>query len=147
MVSERLLACDTLLSELRHLDYETASEAEMVGLMQSADQSSERCAELWLEQADTRGERQIAIHEGRQLPFQALLLESAISARFDNRFGYCDILDDTFALLFTGLAEIEQALSESWMSEDERNQLIELRDLDLEAVDVLVVHREENCEE
>ena len=51
-----------------------------------------------------------------------------------------------FVVLFTGLREIEAALEGgTTLTEDERARLVELRDLDLEGLDVLVLHREENC--
>ncbi len=146
MVSERLLACDTLLRELRSLDYATATEAEMVHYMQATAESDEPCERLWMAQAVTRTDETIAAHQARQFDFQSRMVESAISARFDNRIGYCEILDEMFALLFTGLSDIEVAMQGNLPAGDAAN-LHELRELDLEALDVLVVHRAENCEE
>lgn len=146
MMSERLIACDTLVTELRLTDTRRATEQELMERMQAAQQSAEVCARLWREAADTYGERVIADQEARQLPFHALLLESALSARFDDYEHYCAILDDTMAILFAGLAEIEEALAGDALDEEERAKLVELGDLDLEAIDVLLLHRAENCE-
>lgn len=145
MVSERLLACDTLLSELRMLDYQTAPEPELVAFMERADERTEPCAEMWHEQASSVGEHAVATHQARQLRFQALLIESAVSDRFDNRFGYCEILDDTFALLFESLSDISGALEDGGLSEADERTLRELLDLDTQALDVFLVHRAENC--
>ena len=145
MVSERLLACDTLVRELHVLDVGEVSESELTSHMSHAQANAEWCTSAWRDQADGEHEQLLATHRGRQLRFQALLLELALSDRFDGQAGYCDILDETFALLFTGLADLESALQVDAIEAQIRARMIELRDLDVEAIDVLVVHRAENC--
>lgn len=146
MMSERLIACETLVSELRSLDTRRMTEADLVERMREAEASSAVCAELWRGEAETPGEAVIADQEARQVPFHALLLEGVLASRFDGMSNYCTILDDTFAILFEGLGEIEAALAGRALTDDERGRLIELRDLDLEAMDVLLVLRSEHCD-
>ena len=147
MPSERLLACDTLLTELRTTSLGSASEPELAALLESADRNSEVCAQLWAEAATSSWEEQIAAHRSYQLPLQALLIEAALSERFDGHFGFCDIVDETFAMLFEGIAALEAALANPDIGHEDRLRAIELRDLDLEAVDVLLVTRTEQCAE
>ena len=147
MPSERMLACDTLLRELRGTSLATAPEAELDRLLQAADANSEECARLWAESASSSWEEEIASHRSYQLPLQALLIEGVLSERFDGYFGFCDIVDETFVLLFAGLAALESALEEESLSDEDRLRIVELRDLDLEAADVLIVTRTEQCPE
>lgn len=145
MPSERLIACDTLLSELRTAPVSTASEPELEAWMSAADRNGERCGELWAESAESDWEQQIALHRSYQLPLQSLLIEAAMSQRFDEHFGFCEIVQETFGLLFEGLTALESALGERSLSDETRARVIELRDLDLEALDVLMVSQSERC--
>ena len=145
MPSERMLACDTLLRELRAAPLSTASEPDLDRLLHAADTNSDPCDRLWADSASNSWELQIAAHRSYQLPLQALLIEAAMSERFDGHFGFCEVVDETFALLFEGLAALEGALQSSSLSPEDRGRIIELRDLDLEAADVLVITRMEEC--
>lgn len=147
MPSERLLACETLLDELRTAPLGTASEPELEALLESAERNAEPCTRLWAEVSSTSWEEQIAAHRSYQLPLQSLLIEAALSERFDGHFGFCDIIDEIFALLFEGIAALEVALASPGISDDDRVRAVELRDLDIEAIDVLLVTRNEQCAE
>lgn len=145
MPSERLLACDTLLAELRTAPLSTASEPELESWMAAAERSKVRCAELWAESAESDWEQQIALHRSYQLPLQSLLIETAMSQRFDDHFGFCEIVQETFGLLFEGLTALESALANRSLSDETRGRVTELRDLDLEALDVLMMGQMERC--
>ncbi|MFT6400365.1 MAG: hypothetical protein ACJAYU_005136 [Bradymonadia bacterium] len=122
-----------------------ASELELDAWRTAANRNRERCGELWAESAGSDWEQQIALHRSYQLPLQSLLIEASMSQRFDEHFGFCEIMQDTFGLLFEGLTALESALGERSLSEETRGRLLELRDLDLEALDILIVSRSERC--
>lgn len=138
IISERLQACDTFLSEAGALNTGDATEAQLTQAMLRADADTDICTRLYLESADTGAEQALAIHRGREFTLVALNMEAALSYHFDQRTHYCDIIRETFSLMLQNVADLEVLLSEP----DERDstdarRLAELRDLDLEAMDVL----------
>lgn len=145
LMSERLMACETFAQELGAMDLDGATRAELDAAFERAETEAPICRRLHLEAATTPGERAIAAQEARKIPIQALLIEGAIEVRYEDGTQYCDILDEHFALLFIALAEIEDALLNVELSDEERRRLVELRDIELEGLDVLAVHRTENC--
>jgi hypothetical protein len=142
---ERLQACQTLLNELASVDTQSAEEATLQAAMERADANREECTALFLETADSAGSQLLARHRGREFTLQALQIESALSYRFDNRQHYCEIIRETFVLLLQGVAELEAALLDGIGSPDEIRQMTELRDLDLEALDVLYEATDSFC--
>lgn len=143
--SERVIACETALNELSALDTDTATEAQLVAAMEHADAMQPVCAEAFASEATNEAERVMAQHFADQFTLNALFIEATLSIRFDGSAHYCDIVTDTLNLLLRDLTTIEVALRGTGLSSQERAQLVELRDLDAEAVDVLVVANDRLC--
>lgn len=146
IVTERAQACRTMLREFVSVDTREMTEAELEAAMQRASANATPCGDAFDAEADTPGERQMAQHEGRQFQLYALMFEGTLSERFDDYAAYCPIVADTFQLLLANIAELEAVLQRDDVAEDERSQLAELRDLDLEALDVLFIASEEHCQ-
>ncbi|MCB9506575.1 MAG: hypothetical protein H6697_02780 [Myxococcales bacterium] len=147
MASERLVACQTLSIELQTLDPDTAPEPELVRLMETADRDADLCRNLYLADARTPGETALAEHRGRQLSLSALEIELTLSTRFDRQANLCAIVADTFTELLAAIGGLEEALGRDDVADAERAQLEELHQLDMQAVEVLVVTQREFCEQ
>lgn len=146
IVSERQQACDTFLSEAGALNTAEASEEQLTQAMQRADSDADICTRLYLESAETDATRALAIHRGREFTLVALNMEAALSYHFDDRNHYCDIIRETFTLMLQNVADLELALNTPGLAEtEEGRQLAELRDLDLEAMDVLYEATDSFC--
>jgi hypothetical protein len=145
MPDERLLACDGLLTRLADVDTTVASETELMAAMNEADASVERCTDAWVDGADSPAQVVLARHRGAQITLRALTFEAALSQRFDEMANYCAIVEDLFALILGRLAEIEAAIVADETSGEDRRKFQELRDLDLETIDVLLVATTEFC--
>ena len=146
IVSERQQACDTFLSEAGAINTGEATEEQLTQAMLRADADTDICTRLYLESADTDSQRALAIHRGREFTLVALNMEAALSYHFDQRTHYCDIIRETFVLMLQNVADLEVVLS----APDERDsadgrRLAELRDLDLEAMDVLYEATDSFC--
>lgn len=146
LTTERAQACRMMLTELIQTDLSEASEQALVDGMTRASENAEPCAAAFMDEAQTPGERAIATHEGGQFWLYSFVYEVTLSERFDDYSGYCAIVSDTFRVLVNGLGALEEALSLDTLRDDERRQLQELRDFDLEALDVLLIAVESRCE-
>lgn len=146
IVTERAQACRTMLSEFVRMDLRTMPEADIERAMDRASSQQVACSAAFDDEARSVGEEQMAQHEGRQFSLYSLMFEGTLSERFDNYAGYCDIVADMFQLLLTNVGELEATLVAGDLPESERLQLVELRDLDLEAIDVLFIASEEHCQ-
>ena len=146
LTTERTQACRTMLTELIQTDLANASEDALMAGMTRASEHAEPCAAAFLDEARTPGERTIAAHEGGQFWLYSFVYEITLSERFDDYSGYCAIVSDTFGLLVSTLGSLEQALESDDLLDDERRHITELRDFDLEAVDVLLIAAENRCE-
>ena len=147
IVSERSEACRTLVGEIEAVNLATESEAELADLMERADLAAPGCREAFVHRGMEPGAQLIGRHQGRQLDLYALLIEATLSERFDGRAGYCEIVADTFQLLFDNVTELDTALREETLSERDATTLRDLMDLDLHAIDVLVIASENSCSE
>jgi uncharacterized protein YcfL len=144
--SERQQACDTFLSEAGALNTSEASEEQLSQAMERADADAEICMRLYLESAETEATRALAVHRGREFTLVALNMEAALSYYFDDRNHYCEIIRETFTLMLQNVADLELALTTPGLAESEEGrQLAELRDLDLEAMDVLYEATDSFC--
>lgn len=146
VVSERAEACRTLVNEVEAVDLGSADEATLEELMNRALDTAPGCRDAFLADNLAPGEREMARHEGRQLDLYALLLEATLSERFDGYAGYCAIVADTFQLLLNNVAELENTVRTAELSEREAIALRDLLDLDLHAMDLLVVASENHCQ-
>lgn len=142
---ERALACDTLLHELYALDLETASEAELETWRARGESRVDSCTTAWLDEARTLPDTVMARHRAGELWIRTLFVEGTLARRFDGFANYCAVVQDTFEQLFSGIADIEAALATGTLDDEDRRQLIQLRDLDLEAIDVLAIAADEYC--
>ena len=146
IVSERLQACDTFLSEAGAMNTAAATEEELTHAMLRADADRDICTRLYLESADTDASQALAIHRGREFTLVALNMEAALSYHFDQRNHYCDIIRETFSLMLQNVADLEVVLSvPGVLDSEEGRRLVELRDLDLEAMDVLYEATDSFC--
>ncbi len=146
IVSERQQACDTFLSEAGSVNTAEATEDDLIRAMERADADAGICTRLYLEAADTDAMRALAIHRGREFTLVALNMEAALSYYYDDRNHYCDIIRETFALMLQNVADLEAVLTLPEVVESEAGrQLVELRDLDLEAMDVLYEATDSFC--
>lgn len=143
---ERALACDTLLHELYALDLELASESDLETWRARGESRVDDCSVAWLDEARTLAQTVMARHRAGELWIRTLFVEAALARRFDGFANYCAIVQDTFEPLFVGIADIEAALVSDDVDDEERRQLIQLRDLDLEAIDVLAVAADAYCD-
>jgi len=132
-------------SEFRRMDLNNASEAELVATLRHLEEVEPSCRTAFLREAQTPAERVMAEHSANQFLLNALFVEALLSDRFDGRLHYCTILSDTFALMIEDIGNISLTLETVAMSEAETRQLSELRDLGLQAADVLVVAAGEVC--
>lgn len=145
LLDSQVVSCELLLDHLKDLDVERASEAELTRAMEDADQARDPCRGAWRGAARDRYERTLADHRTHQLALRALVIESVLAERFDNGVHICDIQREAFQFLLADIAALEQAIPASDLSEDQRRQLIQLRDLDLESIDVLMVAHQSFC--
>jgi len=146
IVSERLQACDTFLSEAGAMNTAAATEEELTQAMLRADADRDICTRLYLESADTDAAQALAIHRGREFTLVALNMEAALSYHFDQRNHYCDIIRETFSMMLQNVADLEVVLSvPGVLDSEEGRRLVELRDLDLEAMDVLFEATDSFC--
>jgi len=143
---ERALACDTLLHELYDLDLDLASESELETWRARGEARVDDCSTAWLDEARSLAQTVMARHRAGELWIRTLFVEAALARRFDGFANYCAIVQDTFEPLFVGIADIEAALVSDDVDDEERRQLIQLRDLDLEAIDVLAVAADAYCD-
>ncbi len=81
----------------------------------------------------------------RQISIQARYLEAELAIRFDDGAHLCAIIAEAFEALIADLAEIEEALALPDLPDADRRLLTQLRDLDLEATDVLVASAGDRC--
>jgi hypothetical protein len=143
--SDRALSCDALLADLEQLDVPASSEATLERWMHAADNSISTCEDALLGEARTPGEQVIARHMVRQISIQARYLEAELAIRFDDGAHLCAIIAEAFEALIADLAEIEEALALPDLPDADRRLLTQLRDLDLEATDVLVASAGDRC--
>lgn len=145
MPDERLLACDGLLERLAQVDTSTASESSLESAMNEADGAYSVCADAWRDEAESPADMVFAGHRVAQLELRSLMFEAALSQRFDNMANYCAIVEDLFALILLSLAELENAIVSGDFRGEELRSFEELRDLDLETIDVLLTATAEFC--
>lgn len=138
-------ACEAVLENLRALDIEHATEGELQAGLEDAILSVDTCRDNYLAAAETPGEEVLLRHRAEQLQLTALLLEAQLSARFDGGAYRCEILRESFAVLYGGVRWLENALGEVELSPSEELRVIEQRNLDLQAIDVLVLDFTTNC--
>ena len=141
------MACQGILDELQSVDQQLATESELVLAMERADASRESCEQVILSVATTQAEDVLYARQADQFELYALWFEGALSRRFDNFDGYCDILGDAFRILLSGVADVEALLTSGDLGVMDQVRLQELRDLDLEALDVLFLEVEMQCSE
>lgn len=147
IVSERVGACETLLGELSMLDASAASEAELVAAMTTADTTGAECGQILINDAQTPVEQIIARNRARQFELVGRTFEAALSFRFDGRAFYCDIVRESFQMLLADQVDVETGLQElSGLSDEETRTLHQLRDLNLEALDVLFQATQRFCD-
>ncbi|MFT4702551.1 MAG: hypothetical protein ACI81R_000236 [Bradymonadia bacterium] len=144
--TERLEACRTLQTELEAVSLTESAEEELMRLMLRAREEAEPCKPEYLRGASGPVEELIARHEGRQLELYGLMVEATLSSRFDDYANFCDIVGDTFTMLLDNIASLEETLQNESLTELETRQLLELRDLDLEAIDVFFMASERRCQ-
>jgi hypothetical protein len=142
MTSGRLIACHTLVAEVSSVDLAQVDEAELVRLMEAARDGEQACAPLF---ASEPVHPAMAAYRARQLRLRALLIELTLSTRFDHNAATCEIIRDAFAELFRSVTELNTALSAEIPAED-AVVMEQLRDLELEALDVLVTTNRDLCE-
>jgi hypothetical protein len=142
--SPRVQACETLIRELIALPVANMEEEALVVTITRAREHVEPCEQAFLDDAVTPTQTIFARHRARQVPMQVFYLESALSDRFRGREWFCEILSDHFQLLLEDIADIEAALGRPLPEVDAR-ALVELRGLDLEAIEVLAQTVDRAC--
>lgn len=143
--SEHALNCDALAADLEQVDVDASTEGELVSAMELADTSSQTCRDAFLDEARSDAERVIANHRARQMAVHARYFEASLASRFDGGANFCDIISEALNLLLTDAVEIENALADDTMGRADHDMLVQLRDLDLEAIDVLMLTAESAC--
>lgn len=143
--SEHALNCDALAADLEQVDVEASTEAALVAAMELADAASLSCRDAFLDEARSAAERVIATHRSRQMAVHARYFEAALASRFDGGANFCEIIGETLNLLLTDAVEIEGALADAALVRSDREMLVQLRDLDVEAIDVLMLTAESAC--
>ena len=138
-------ACEAILDGVRHALRHERDEAVLQAMLEQAVEAYPSCLVRYEAAARTPGEVVLFRHRAHHMELYALLLESELSARFDGGAHRCSILQDTFRNLIVGLRRIEEALEVTPLSEEERRRLVELRHLDLQALDVLFLDFEATC--
>jgi hypothetical protein len=147
IVSERVGACETLLGELSMLDASAANEAELLAAMTTADTTGAECGQILINDAQSPVELIIARNRARQFELVGRTFEAALSFRFDGRAFYCDIVRESFQMLLADQVDVETGLQEfNGLTEEETRTLEQLRDLNLEALDVLFQATERFCD-
>jgi hypothetical protein len=141
----RVVSCELLLDDLKVLDVDNATEERLSRAMDEAIRSREGCGLAWMSSATNAYERTIARHREHQLTLRSLVIESVLSERFDGAAHVCDIQREIFRILLADIRALEDALNGTGLSEAERRQLTQLRELDVESLDVLVVAHASFC--
>lgn len=147
IVSEMVGVCETMLMELTALDENTLDEAALQQAMESASANASMCAEVFLDNARTPAEQVIARNRARQFELLSRSYEAAMSVRFDNRAFYCEIVRESFQILLIDQVDVETALSSiTSLTPLETRTLQQLRDLNLETLDVLFQATDRFCD-
>lgn len=141
----RVDACEAVLENLRALDVDNAPEPVLQQGLEDAILAYPTCREHYEAAARTDGERYLLLHRAEQIHLTALLLEAQLSARFDGGAHRCEILRESFVLLYGGVSWLESALAEGNLTTPERLRIVELRNLDLQAIDVLFLDFRSTC--
>lgn len=137
--------CEALLDHLRNTDLQRATESLLERRLQEADALLEACREAYPRTAHDPVEHVLLTHRADQIALQALFIEAELSRRFDGGAGYCVILGEAFGLLLGGMVRIDDTLACPDLPREGRRQLEELRQLDLQTIDVLFLGFEAAC--
>lgn len=142
---ERQLACDTLLEELGDLDTASLDEPTLQRRIDQAVGAIEPCRGAWARDTSHSASAVFADHRANQLMLRALTIEAAMSARFDGGANFCAILRETFSVLLQDLAALQAALDAGRLPPQGVAALEQLRDLDMQALDVLALGADRLC--
>jgi hypothetical protein len=145
MLNEGVLTCEAMLEEFAAIDEESATEAVLSDAMNRADEAAEACETRFSRSADSEGDQLLFAHRSDQLRLFSLFFEAALSRRFDNFDGYCDILGDIVRVLVEGINEERQALEAGNLSDEDLRKVRELLELDVKTLEVVSVQVGANC--
>lgn len=146
IVSEMVGVCETMLMELTALDEYSLEEPALQRAMESASTNAAMCADVFLDNARTPVEQVIARNRARQFELLSRSYEAAMSVRFDNRAFYCEIVRESFQILLADQVDVETALTSiASLTALETRTLEQLRDLNLETLDVLFQATDRFC--
>lgn len=147
MVSEGVLACESMLRDFDRFDPDTASEAELERLMVMARENQGLCERQFLANAVTPADKAFYQHRAQQFRLNELVFEAALSRRFDGFVGYCVILDDMLTEIADGMAVMNQFFAEQKPKGEDLRRLTELYRLDAHSIEVLSTQVNVTCTE
>jgi hypothetical protein len=141
------LDCLDLAQEYRLTDVSEASEAELARQMEEADLNDELCGRALRENYRGAGGAVMASHLARSLTIHSLRAELALSERFDEMAGYCEILAELTELLRADLNELLGAFERpEELSERDLATLRPLTQLTIQSLEICALDYAETCE-
>ena len=137
--------CLDLLESYERTDLDEASEEELQRQMQESEANQETCAEAFTRVYDGSGGTVMADHLARSLTLHALQAELALSARFDQMSGYCEILVELIEALRDDTEELDRFLREGDPPEEDLRHLGPLLELTVQSLQVSLLDYTETC--
>ena len=137
--------CVELLGSYERTDLDQASEEELLRQLQESDANQETCAEAFTLTYDGAGGAVMADHLGRSMTLHSLQAELALSVRFDEGAGYCEILVELIEALRTDTEELDTFLREGDPSEEHARHLVPLLELTVQSLQISLLDYTETC--
>lgn len=145
MVSEGVLACESMIKDFERANPDEASEEELVRLMTLARENHEVCRRQFQSNAVTPADSAFYNHRAQQFRLNELIFEAALSRRFDGFAGYCVILNDMAQTLRTGAEEMDTFFRTARPTGEDLRRLTELYRLDRRSLEVLNTQLSVTC--
>ena len=146
MVSEGVLACESMLKDFDRIDPDNAEEDELARAMTVAHDYRGMCERQFLANADTPADKAFYQHRAQQFRLNELLFEAALSRRFDAFTGYCVILSDMRDALVEGSEVMDAFFRDYQPTGEDLRRLTELYRLDAYSIEVLNTQISVTCE-
>ena len=139
--------CMEILNIYQRTDLESVSENELVRQMQESAANEALCSEALTRAYQGPGGSTMAVHLGRTISLHSLHAELALSQRFDNLSGYCNILEDVIEHLVEDMGLLEERLRDfSSPDDNDWQHLAPLYELSRQTLELSVIDRHLHCE-
>lgn len=145
MVSEGVLACESMLRTFDRTNPDEASEQELMRLMVQARDSRAMCERQFLANAERPADKAFYRHRAKQFRLNELVFEAALSRRFDAFAGYCVILGDMRDSIVEGMETMNEFFAKERPRGEDLRRLTELYRLDAHSLEVLSTQMSVTC--